>query len=362
MVLIIKKAIAAAIAFTLIFSAPAAFADGAPEVSAASAVVMHSGGEIVYEKNADEKLLIASTTKIMTALVVLENAALDDVVEIQPQCCGLEGSSMYLRSGDRYTVRELLCGLLLVSGNDAAEALAVHTAGSTEKFVCMMNDTAQRLGMSSTHFANPHGLNAEGHYSTARDMARLMERCMENDSFAGICGMTSCTVGGQTLINHNRLLSMCPGCIGGKTGYTMAAGRCLVSCCERGGTRFICVTLSAPDDWNDHMKLYDWAFSNYSERIVTEGVAFDVPIISGNSSSARLVPESLSLFLPNSAEVTLEAELPWFVFAPVKAGDVGGSVAAYIDGEKLGESDLVYESDIQAAERIFKQFIVESLK
>lgn len=361
MVLIIRKITILALAFALILPT-AAYADGAPGVSAASAVVISSGGDTVFEKNADNRMLIASTTKIMTALVALENANPDDRVEIPPQCCGLEGSSMYLCPGDVYTLGELIRGLLLVSGNDAASAIAVHTAGSEERFVSLMNERAQKLGLANTHFQNPHGLDAEEHYSTARDMARLMAHCMENPEFAKICAMSSSTAGGQTLINHNRLLSLCGGCIGGKTGYTKAAGRCLVSCCERGGTRFICVTLSAPDDWNDHMKLYDWAFSNFSVRSVTDGVSFGVPVISGSANTARLVPEELSLFLPNSAEVELRAELPWFVFAPIKAGDVGGSLGAYMNGEKIAECRLVFESDIPVAEKMFKEFIVEALK
>lgn len=361
MVLIIRKTVIFLLAFALLLPT-AAYADGAPGVSAKAAIVINSGGEAVFEKNADEQMLIASTTKIMTALIAIENADLESEVEIPAQCCGVEGSSMYLRPGDVYTLGELIRGLLLVSGNDAASAIAVYTAGSEAKFVAMMNSRARALGMTNTHFENPHGLDAPGHYSTARDMARLMAHCMENPDFARICAMTSSTVGGQTLINHNRLLSLCQGCIGGKTGYTMAAGRCLVSCCERGEGRFVCVTLSAPDDWNDHMKLYDWAFSNFSTRLVTEGVSFDVPVISGSAESARLIPEDMRVFLPNSAELELKAELPWFVFAPVKAGEKGGSLGAYLNGEEIGRCDLIYEKDIPAAKRMFNDNITESLK
>lgn len=349
------------LAFALLLPT-AAYADGAPGVSASSAIVISGGGETVFEKNADNRMLIASTTKIMTALIALENADPEDIVEVAPQSCYVEGSSMYLRPGDVYTLGDLIRGLLLVSGNDAASAIAVHTAGSEERFVALMNSKAHDLGLTNTHFQNPHGLDADGHYSTARDMARLMAHCMENADFAKICAMSSCTVGGQTLVNHNRLLSLCGGCIGGKTGYTKAAGRCLVSCCERGETRFICVTLSAPDDWNDHMKLYDWAFSNYSVRRVTEGVDFGVPVISGSENVARLIPEDMSLFLPNSAEIELRAELPWFVFAPVNQGDEGGTLGAYLNGEKIGECRLVYEKDIPVAEQMFKEFVLEVLR
>lgn len=253
---------------------------------------------------------------------------------------------MYLEPGQRYTVRELVTGLLLVSGNDAALALACHSSGSEEGFVKLMNQKARELGMNDTQFENPHGLNADSHYSTARDMARLMAYCMQNEDFAKISSIRSCTVGEQTLINHNKLLGYNIGCIGGKTGYTQAAGRCLVSCCERDGTRLICVTLAAPDDWRDHEKLYRWAYSQYSTRDVSEGLCFEVPVVSGEAASVRVVPEELRLFLPSSAELVAEAAMPNFVFAPVEAGEPAGIVCLYLDGQKLAEARLLYEESV----------------
>ena len=132
-----------------------------------------------------------------------------------------------------------------------------------EGFAGLMNRKAAQLGMTGSSFANPHGLDAQGHYSTAMDMAKLMCYCMDNEIFRQLCGVKSCTIHGQTLVNHNRLLDSCQGCVGGKTGYTLSAGRCLVSCCERKGLRLVCVTLSAPDDWNDHMALYEWAYGRF---------------------------------------------------------------------------------------------------
>ena len=331
---------------------PRAEAVSAPEISAGCAIVMHSGGAVVFEKNADTPALIASTTKIMTAIVAIENQDLDEKVQIRPEWCGIEGSSMYLMAGQEYTVRELLIGLMLVSGNDAAMALAGHAEGGHDEFVAMMNRKAAELGLSATHFANPHGLNAEGHSSTARDMATLMAYCMENETFAHITALKSSTVGEQTLINHNKLLSMCPGCIGGKTGYTERAGRCLVSCCEREGTRFICVTFSAPDDWNDHQKLYDWAFANYSDRDVMQGLTYDIPVISGSQETVRAIPEELRLFLPRSAELELVCEMPRFVFAPVEVGETAGTVRVYLSGEKIAESRLIYEESVSPAARV----------
>ncbi|MBQ1576879.1 MAG: D-alanyl-D-alanine carboxypeptidase, partial [Oscillospiraceae bacterium] len=231
-------------------------ADYEGEIAAASAVVMAEDGSCVYEKNADEPRLVASTTKLMTALVAIEASKPDDPIEVRAECCGIEGTSMYLSPGEILTADELIEGLLLASGNDAAEALAVGLCGSEEAFVARMNEKAAALGLEHTAFINPHGLDAEGHRSTARDLAKLMLCCMQNERFAHITAMRDCVIDDNSYVNHNKLLERCEGCIGGKTGYTRAAGRCLVSCCEREGTRFVCVTLNDPDDWNDHCQLY----------------------------------------------------------------------------------------------------------
>lgn len=352
MVLIIRRITAlflAAACFALL--CPAADAAGVPSVSARSAVVMHDDGEVVYEKNADEPMLIASTTKLMTAIVAIENCSPEDVVEIGPESCGIEGSSMYLKAGQKITVEKLLLGLLLVSGNDAAASLAVHTAGSLEAFADRMNEKAKKVGMQNSHFVNPHGLNAEGHHSTARDMAKLMVYCMDNELFADIISRRSFSVDELVYLNHNKLLYTLPGCIGGKTGYTMAAGRCLVSCAERDGTRFVCVTLSAPDDWNDHKALYEWAFSEYSDRDMTSYASFNVTVAGGTEESVRAVPEEkLSVFARRDKELGITAILPHFIIAPVVKGEYAGSAAIYCGNELLAECRLIYEKNVDAAE------------
>ena len=330
---------------------PKAEAADVPSVSAKSAVVMHDDGEVVFEKNADEPMLIASTTKLMTAIVAIESCSSGDVVEIKPENCGIEGSSMYLKAGQKVTVEKLLLGLLLVSGNDAAAALADYTAGSEEAFAERMNRKAEEIGMTNSHFVNPHGLNAEGHYSTARDMAKLMAYCMDNELFADIISRRSFSVDEMIYLNHNKLLYTFPGCIGGKTGYTMAAGRCLVSCAERDGTRFMCVTLSAPDDWNDHKALYEWAFSEYSDRDMTAFASFDVPVAGGTAESIRAVPEEkLSVFVHRNSELQVTAVLPRFVIAPVTEGEYAGSASVYCGNEMLTECRLIYEEGVDAAE------------
>ena len=242
----------------LIFCITPAVAE-ALEVSATAAVLMDADmGQVLYEKNGDRQMLIASTTKIMTALVVLEHAAPDDVITVTPDHMA-EGSSMYLRAGETVRVEELLYGLLLCSGNDAALALT-ECAGGLTPFVALMNEKAAALGMAHTSFANPNGLDADGHYSTARDMAVLAAAAVENPTFRRICSSRSVTIGQRTMENHNRLLRQMEGCVGLKTGYTQAAGRTLVSCTEREGCRLVAVTLQDGNDWADHAALYDYGF------------------------------------------------------------------------------------------------------
>ena len=302
--------------------APDAESQALPAVSAEAAIVMNSGGEVVFEKNADTRSLIASTTKLMTALLALEENDLSSPVTIRPEWTAVEGSSMYLEAGERYTVRELLEGLLLASGNDAALAIACQTSGDEAAFVAAMNARARSLGMYGTQFANPHGLDAPEHYSTARDLALLMAACMENPDFAA--------------------LTLCPGCLGGKTGYTEAAGRCLVSCCEREGTRLICVTLHDPDDWRDHQLLYHWAFGAYSTRTLGGELDLFVPVLSGTRTLLPVETEEHRLFLPRTAELRLVVHLPRFAFAPVEAGESAGRVQVFWDGEQIDEWDLRY--------------------
>lgn len=318
-------------------------------VSAKAAILMHAdSGRVLYEKNADEHMLIASTTKIMTAIVVLEHCELDDLVEVDSRSAGIEGSSMYLKAGESYTVEDLLYGLLLVSGNDAASALALHVADSMEEFAELMNAKAAELGMTESSFKNAHGLDEEGHYSTARDMAKLAAYCMGNKDFARIAGTVSHTVGEQTLVNHNRLLREYDGCLGLKTGYTMAAGRTLVTCAERDGARYVCVTLNDPDDWDDHKALYDWAFANYSfAEVIPAGLSYEVPLISGAEMTAPAETEgSAYALIKNGESFDMELELPAFAFAPISEGERAGRAVACSDGQEIASVRIVYSEDV----------------
>ncbi len=313
-----------------------------PETGAAAAIVMSVDGEAVYERNADQPRLIASTTKLLTALVALERLELDAQAEIRPEWTGVEGSSMYLKAGERYSVRELLEGLLLCSGNDAATALACLAAGNVESFAVQMNLRAAALGLTRSHFVNPHGLDAPGHMASARDLGLVMAACLRQPALMEILAERSTVINGQSYGNHNKLLSLCPGCLGGKTGYTEAAGRCLVSACEREGTRLICVTLSDPDDWVDHQRLYNWAFARYAERDVSAAARFEVPVASGETALLPVRAKPLRLFLPREVELTLVAHLPRFVFAPITAGESAGRVEIFRSGELIGETTLYF--------------------
>ena len=306
----------------------------AEDISAKAAFLYHpQTGTVLYEKSADEPMLIASTTKIMTALVVLEHCDFNETVDIKQECVGIEGSTMHLKTGARYTVGELLYGMMLSSGNDAATALALHAAGSVEAFARLMNDKAADLSLKNSHFVNPHGLNHPEHYSTARDLAQLTAAAMENDMFCEIFSTQSCRIQGITYKNHNKLLADCEGCTGGKTGYTEKAGRVLVSSCEREGMELICVTISAPDDWNDHKKLYDRAYDAFCFIPALDERCRRVSVVSGMSEFAELTASPAGVLAEKGAVAERDMFLPEFVFAPVLSGQRAGEVHLTVDGE-----------------------------
>ena len=233
-----------------------------PQVSAKSAALLDgTTGECLYEKNGDQRALIASTTKIMTGLLVCEAGDLDRTVTVPETAAGTEGSSMYLKSGETLTRRELLYGMMLHSGNDAALTLAISISGSEAAFVRQMNRRACALNLTQTHFANPHGLDSGENYSTALDLARLAQAALQNEQFRAVVSTKTITCAGRTLTNHNKLLWRYDGCIGVKTGYTKHAGRILVSAAERNGQQLIAVTIADPDDWRDHAALLDHGFA-----------------------------------------------------------------------------------------------------
>ena len=348
---------------------------GEPELSASCAILVDAGsGRVLMEKNADEERAIASITKLMTALVAAESTSdLDRIVTIQREWTLAEGSSMYLQEGEKLTLRELLYGLLLLSGNDAALAIAGFCAGDAETFVEWMNLRAQELGMEHTHFVNPNGLPAEGHYSSAADMAKLAIVVMERPDLAEIVGTKSITLAGRTMTNHNKLLWRYEGCVGMKTGYTDAAGRTLVSCAERDGQRLIAVTLNAPNDWADHAAMFDYGFSQWPS-ILLASAGRDFRTLPVTGSLVRFVPVQLErdVHYPLAADerVTAKIDLPDQVEAPVEKGDIAGSLTYYVDGKEVGSTYLVYSHSVECnavraqsiLERIFSLFRGKGVK
>ncbi|MBE6970052.1 MAG: D-alanyl-D-alanine carboxypeptidase [Ruminococcaceae bacterium] len=306
----------------------------APATGAQAMILIHGpSGRVLSSHNAQKRLPMASTTKIMTALLALECCDMDEEVEIKGEWTRAEGSSMYLRSGEVCTVHDLLHGLMLASGNDAALALAGYCAGDAERFVEQMNERAAELGMEDTVFQNPNGLPEEGHYSTASDMAKLMAAAMENEKFRAVVSSRYYSREGHSYKNHNKLLWQCEGITGGKTGYTRAAGRCLVSSCCRDGLELICVTLNDRSDWADHSALYDWGFANYEACHVPRGsLAARVPVVGGAADFVDAVAAGeLQLCLDKGSNVKLTADLERFVYAPIKSGAPAGTLHLWVN-------------------------------
>src|SRR5690625_3810465 len=244
------------------------------EVSGNNAILLEqSTGRVLFEKDAHEKASIASITKIMTAIIAIESGKMDEKATASRKAIYTEGSSIYLEQGEKMTIEDLVYGLMLRSGNDAAIAISEHIGGSEEGFVHLMNEKAKWLGMTNTNFDNPHGLDADDHYSTAYDMAILMQYAMQNQEFAKISGATDYLSESRTYSwqNKNKLLTQFyEYCTGGKTGYTRNTGRTLVTTAAKEDMQLIAVTLNAPDDWQDHMRMFEWGFEEFDMHPLME--------------------------------------------------------------------------------------------
>lgn len=333
-----------------------------------------STGAVLAQRNPDTRLPMASTTKIMTALVVAEALPLSEQVVIPPEAVGIEGSSVYLIEGEILTVEELLYSLLLESANDAAVALACAVSGSSEEFAERMNRRAADMGLSDTHFRNPHGLDADDHYTTARELALISRAALENETIRTIVSTQKKTIrlhgdeGVRLLVNHNRLLRAYDGCIGLKTGYTKKTGRCLVSAAERDGVRLIAVTLGAPDDWQDHENLLDYGFSRCEavELVQPEVEHLPVWVISGEREYTIVSPaSSVRVVLPRErGRVRRVVELPRFAYAPLSEGETMGQLVYYMekDGQllRIASVPLTATYGIQAV--TYEESLLDRLK
>lgn len=333
-----------------------------PAPSAEHAVLMEANSRtVLYAKNAYTRASMASTTKIMTAILAIESGDLDRIVSVAPEAVGVEGSSVYLRAGQELSMEDLVYALMLQSANDAAAAIACEIAGSVEAFASLMNQKAAALELFDTHFANPHGLDDESHYTTAYDLAVLSAYAMENSKFAEIVATVKRAISlgkaeeMRVLVNHNRLLRARPDVIGIKTGFTKKSGRCLVSAAENGGIRLIAVTLNAPDDWNDHRELLDYGFESLEIREIASvgDYTLEIDCVGGTDDKLTATNStSLSLIMPKNENAGIRAvnELPRFVFAPVRRGEKLGEIVFYSGDKILGAVNVIAEESVQATE------------
>ena len=328
-------------------------------VSAQSAVLYCVNNDsVLFEKNSTEKMSMASTTKILTTLITLEQSQAEDKEVTFTKEMIAEGSSMYLKEGYKLHLSGLATGMMTVSGNDAANAAAISISGSTEEFAKVMNSKAQQIGMTSSNFVTPSGLDDENHYSTALDMAHLMAYAMSNNDFAELTAKKNARVDfispkdmSITYSNHNKLLSLYEYCNGGKTGFTKKSGRCLVTSAEKDGVKLIAVTLNAPDDWNDHINMYNYGFSK-----VTAVTDFDkdytlkADVVGGMANSVTVKPvKSIDYVKPSesNSEVTRKVIIDSFLYAPLEKGEVVGTAQYYLDNELLCEVPLVTTTNVE---------------
>lgn len=325
-----------------------------------AALVEQVSGRMLYGKNENARLPMASTTKIMTGLLACQSGRLGETVTVPPEALRVEGTSMGLLPGEHITLKELAEGLMLESGNDAANTIALTLGGSMDGFGKQMNAEAFSLGLNNTHFVTPSGLDAPSHYTTALDLARLGAYAMKNPAFASIVGSKKLRVSyngiqnGRVLVNHNRLLSDYEGAVGIKTGFTKKCGRCLVSCATRDGVTLVVCTLSDPDDWKDHKQLLDYGFSLLkSTPLAAQQANYTVNVVGGtaNTVGAVCMPGAKAALKDGeAAQVTQTVEMPRFVYAPVTKGQKLGEVVF-----RLG-SCVVARADITALQGIdYKQ-------
>ena len=349
-----KKIISAVLAAVMLFPAISTNAGAVSTSAASSCLIEAQTGEVLFAENADEKRAMASTTKIMTAVLTIEAGDLDREFVVDDYAIMVEGTSMGLQKGDRVSRRDLLYGILLPSGNDAANAAAVSVSGSSSAFVKLMNDKAAELGLKNTHFANPSGLDAKGHYTSARDLASLAAYAMKNELFREIvsCKSKKLEYGNppypRTLYNSNKMLTKYSGACGVKTGFTDNARRCLVSAAERNGVTLIAVTLSDGNDWNDHINMLDYGFSQVSAFPLETGCSSRVSV-AGTGKTVGVYAEKATLALSNENRTRLERRvfLPRMVYGSVKKGDRLGSVEFYLNGKSVKSVPLFADESVE---------------
>lgn len=331
----------------------------------AMALIDMQSGRLLDGKNENAELKMASTTKIATAITVLDNCKnLDEPFKVDDRAIGVEGTSIYLQRGETLTARQLLYGLMLRSGNDASVALALHCAGSIEKFADLMNKTAQKVGATHTHFINPHGLDADGHYTSARDLALITAYALKNPTFKEIVSTKSTKIphpeyAHRFLANKNRLLGVLDGCVGVKTGYTKGAGRCFVGAVERDGATLVCVVLNCGPMFEECSEILNQSFEIYKnvELIPAYNYVRSIDVENGKKSKVKIYcPQGFSYVLSENeqSQINIEYDLPNILSAPIKQEEIVGTVSVYFNGDKIFESNLLTMESIES-EKIIEQ-------
>ncbi len=353
-----RKLLVIILAVLVILPSGDAYSLTPPRLTARSALLLDQAtGRILYSKNAHEKLPMASTTKIMTAILALESGRMSEVVRVSERAVRIGGSSVYLEVGEEKTLEELVWGLLLRSGNDAAVAIAEHLSGSTEKFAGEMTRRAAQLGAIQTKFTNPHGLHQEGHYTTAYDLALLAAHAMTLPKFREIAATREKQIswhdrpGGRLLRNQNKLLVMYEGAEGIKTGWTTPAGRCFAGATVRTGWRLVGVVLNAPQMWEDTIRLFDFGYQYYRWQTV---IRAGQPLKS--TAVARGVRERVTLVAGSEAGMPLkEDESAYLRFhfnvreplkAPLRAGGKVGELQIYFGNTMVRSVPLLAGEDV----------------
>lgn len=345
-----------------------------PAVSAlstsAKAAILINGdtGEVIYEQNADEKLPMASTTKIMTGLLLCEYGNFQKEITVTAEMLRVEGSSMGLLAGDKVTLHDLLYGLMLASGNDAANVIAYTLGGTVNGFVNQMNQKAEELGLKNTHFETPSGLDGDSHYTTARDLARLSAYAMQNEDFLAAVASKSATLNygnppyKRTLTNHNKLLKTFEDAVGIKTGFTKKSGRCLVSAAKRDGKFVIAVTLSDPDDWLDHKALLEYGLDNVKLCEVSPEISrYTLPVIGSDNETINIEVAPKVFTSSGDEKIICEINLPRFIYAPIQQNEILGS-AVYKKGDNIISEVSITSTEEIAAKNEKPQFKTEFLE
>lgn len=341
-------------------------------VSAKGAVIINGDtGEIIYSKNADNRSPMASTTKIMTGLLLCEYGNFEREVTVTEEMVRVEGSSMGLLAGDRVTLHDLLYGLMLASGNDAANVIAFVLGGSIEGFVVKMNQKARELGLTNTNFVTPSGLDSSEHYTTAYDLAKITQYAMQNEYFAKAvsCEKAVLNYGNppykRSLTNHNKMLKYFDGAVGVKTGFTKKSGRCLVSAARRDGKFVIAVTLNDPNDWQDHENMLNYGLSAIKQTEYSPLInSYNIPVIGGEYEYITVDIDSFTVNSLDTEDITSQVYLPKFLYAPITENQILGTVVYKNKDSLLGKVQIVAKTtvDVLDTPKTLIEKVIENIK